>query len=93
MMRPEDLPEKKLLIQIAEEGAELSKAALKVVRAMEGDTPVPEAEARKNLIEEMADVMLTIRIEARNSRQMIRAKQRKTFFIRIHLHFDGFMIA
>ena len=63
MMRPEDLPEKKLLIQIAEEGAELSKAALKVVRAMEGDTPVPEAEARKNLIEEMADVMLTIRVK------------------------------
>ena len=62
-MRPEDLPEKKLLIQIAEEGAELSKAALKVVRAMEGDTPVPEAEARKNLIEEMADVMLTIRVK------------------------------
>ena len=63
MMRPEDLPEKKLLIQIAEEAAELSKAALKVVRAMEGDTPVPEAEARKNLIEEMADVMLTIRVK------------------------------
>ena len=62
-MRPEDLPEKKLLIQIAEEAAELSKAALKVVRAMEGDTPVPEAEARKNLIEEMADVMLTIRVK------------------------------
>lgn len=63
MTRPEDLPERKLLIQIAEEGAELSKAALKVVRAMEGDTPVPEAEARKNLIEEMADVMLTIRVK------------------------------
>ena len=63
MTRPEDLPERKLLIQIAEEGAELSKAALKVVRAMEGDTPVPEAEARKNLIEEMADVILTIRVK------------------------------
>ena len=62
-MRPEDLSEKKLLIQIAEEAAELSKAALKVVRAMEGDTPVPEAEARKNLIEEMADVILTIRVK------------------------------
>ena len=41
---------------LAEEAAELSQAALKLIRAIEGDTPVTEAEAMSNLIEEAADV-------------------------------------
>lgn len=41
---------------LAEEAAELSQAALKLIRAIEGDTPVTEAEAMTNLIEEAADV-------------------------------------
>ena len=88
MTRPEDLPERKLLIQIAEEGAELSKAALKVVRAMEGDTPVPEAEARKNLIEEMADVLLCIQVKTTepedNEIRWIKAQKYKRWRDRIN---------
>lgn len=41
---------------LAEEAAELSQAALKLIRAIEGDTPVTESEAMANLIEEAADV-------------------------------------
>lgn len=51
-----DLPVETRLIQIAEESAELSQAALKMIRAMHGDTPVSESEALAHLIEEMADV-------------------------------------
>lgn len=52
------LPMPELLCQMAEEAAELSKAALKLRRAMDGTNPTPMtvAEARKNLIEEIADV-------------------------------------
>ena len=51
-----ELPEKTRLIQLAEESSELSQAALKTIRAMDGDTPVSESEALAHLIEEMADV-------------------------------------
>lgn len=57
-MKITDLPLKTRLIQLAEEAAELSQAALKLVRAMDGDTPVPEAKARNMLIEEIADTRL-----------------------------------
>ena len=50
------LPEEKLLIQLAEECAEASQAALKLVRALNGDTPVGEPECRTHLLEELADV-------------------------------------
>ena len=45
--------------QLAEECAELSKAALKEARILRGDnpTPVSEAEALQNIQEETADVM------------------------------------
>lgn len=62
-MRPEDLPEETLLIQLAEEASELSQACCKLVRAMHGDTPVSVADARKNLLEEMADTMLCIKVK------------------------------
>lgn len=58
-MKPEDLPIEARLIQLAEEGAELSQAALKLVRARHGDTPVPISEATEHLLEEMADVYVT----------------------------------
>ena len=58
-MRPEELPIKVRLIQLAEEASELSQAALKLVRALRGDTPVPISEATEHLLEEMADVYVT----------------------------------
>ena len=52
------LPEEELLLQLAEECAELSQAALKLRRAVTGinPTPITEGEARGNLVEEVADV-------------------------------------
>lgn len=52
------LPQDELLAQLAEECAELSQAALKLRRALTGinPTPVTAEEARKNLVEEAADV-------------------------------------
>ena len=52
------LPQDELLAQLAEECAELSQAALKLRRALTGinPTPVTAEEARKNLVEETADV-------------------------------------
>ena len=52
------LPQDELLTQLAEECAELSQAALKLRRALTGinPTPVTAEEARKNLVEETADV-------------------------------------
>lgn len=48
-----------MLEQLAEECAELGQAALKMARVLrkENPTPVTEAEARKAIIEEMADVI------------------------------------
>lgn len=52
------IPQDELLVQLAEECAELSQAALKLRRALTGinPTPVTAEEARKNLVEETADV-------------------------------------
>lgn len=52
------IPQDELLKQLAEECAELSQAALKLRRALTGinPTPVTVEEARKNLVEETADV-------------------------------------
>ncbi len=54
----QQLPEEELLLQLAEECAELAQAALKLRRAVTGinPTPVTEGEARSNLLEEAADV-------------------------------------
>ena len=63
MDRPDEkikqqIPQDVLLAQLAEECAELSQAALKLRRALTGinPTPVTVEEARKNLVEETADV-------------------------------------
>ena len=54
----EHIGESEMLCQLAEECAELSQAALKLRRALTGinPTPVTADEARKNLVEEAADV-------------------------------------
>ena len=88
MTRPEDLPERKLLIQIAEEGAELAQACLKLVRVIEGDSPVSEADARNNLLEEMADVLLCIQVKTTepedNEIRWIKAQKYKRWRDRIN---------
>lgn len=51
-----------MLEQLAEEAAELSQAALKLIRTMndENPTPVTREEAEANLVEEASDVMLVL---------------------------------
>lgn len=56
------LGESYMLCQTAEEACELCKAALKVVRAMEGKTPVSVKKARENLVEEIADVLVMVTV-------------------------------
>lgn len=54
------LPQSEILAQLAEEAAELSQAALKYRRALDGvnPTPVTIPEAMEHLREEIRDVML-----------------------------------
>lgn len=54
--------EEYMLRQLAEECAELNHAALKLVRAMNGETPVPVKAARADLLEELADVKNMLRV-------------------------------
>ncbi len=58
----EKLDDCELLCQLAEEAAELSKAALKLRRVYDGTnpTPVDPYEAYDNLMEEVADVKLVL---------------------------------
>lgn len=58
------LKEPEILAQLAEEAAELSQAALKLRRALEGTNPTPVTveDARENLTEEAADVYLCLEI-------------------------------
>ncbi|MBO5953469.1 MAG: hypothetical protein J6Q53_05055 [Oscillospiraceae bacterium] len=55
----EKLPYEELLCQLAEEGAELSHAALKLRRVLDGTNPTPVTyeEATANLFEEIADIL------------------------------------
>lgn len=71
--------------QLAEESAELTQAALKMVRVMREETPVHWQEAQEHLLEEIADVwimtdMLTevvLTQEARFKIEAIRAEKEK----------------
>lgn len=68
-----------VLAQLAEESAELGQAALKFRRVLDrrNPTPVPEYEARANLQEEMADVLLCMvaaGLDAETVERTIRAK-------------------
>lgn len=57
------LPAEELLCQLAEEAAELSQAALKMRRCLDGTNPsrVPKEDAWKQLFEEVADVWLSLK--------------------------------
>ena len=56
------LDDKELLCQLAEEAAELSQAALKLRRAIDGKNPTPKTfrECKSELNEEIADVRLCL---------------------------------
>ena len=56
------VPVEKQYMQLAEEAAELAQAALKVCRTLsdENPTPVSHEEAREKLLEEIADVHLSM---------------------------------
>lgn len=54
--------EEYVLRQLAEECAELTHAALKLIRARNGETPVSEREAKAGLLEELADVRLMMQV-------------------------------
>ena len=59
-MIPQELPLEDRLIQLSEEASELSQASCKLIRALHGQTPVTEAEAKAHLLEEIADVFVSI---------------------------------
>lgn len=75
------LPEEELLIQLAEETAELSQAALKLRRAWTGinPTPVTVEDARRNLVEETADVynVLGLLLDAKDNAEIYDIIRRK----------------
>ena len=54
--------EEYMLRQLAEECCELSQAALKLIRAYNGETPVSVDKARQKLIEELADTKIMFNI-------------------------------
>ena len=75
----EKLGRTELLAQLAEEAAELSQAALKLRRVLDGrnPTPVTEAEATLHLQEELTDVLLcavTVGVDRTEVERFIRAK-------------------
>lgn len=75
------LPQDELLAQLAEECAELSQAALKLRRALTGINPTPVAadEARRNLVEEVADVynVLGLLLDAEDNAEIYSIIRRK----------------
>lgn len=58
------LTTEELLAQLAEECAELSQAALKLIRARTGGNPTPKtiSECEESLAEEIADVSICVRL-------------------------------
>ena len=78
------LGEEELLCQLAEECAELDKAAMKLRRVLNGKnpTPVTEEEARAALLEEIADVSICLTalgVDSGQDRMKIQAEvDRKT---------------
>ena len=75
------IPQDELLAQLAEEAAELSQAALKLRRALTGinPTPVTAEEARRNLVEEAADVynVLGLLLDAADNAEIYNIIRRK----------------
>jgi len=60
----DQIPEAELFCQLAEEASELAQAALKMHRVLDGRNPTPVrlSEAWANLEEEVADVLLCLRV-------------------------------
>lgn len=58
-MRIKDIPEEKRLRQLAEECAEGAQAALKLIRAYDGEPQLSKAECRIHLLEEIADIAVS----------------------------------
>ena len=54
------LGKEEILCQLSEECSELIQACLKYRRTMKGLTPKTETDAKENLFEELADVLLNI---------------------------------
>lgn len=73
------LPQEELLAQLAEECAELGKAALKLRRVYDGTnpTPVKRSEAYDNLIEEISDVLLCLDVLQLKTHEIIRISTNK----------------
>ncbi|MBE5721843.1 MAG: hypothetical protein EGR31_00180 [Clostridium sp.] len=75
------IPQDELLAQLAEEAAELSQAALKLRRALgcNNPTPVTADEARRNLVEEAADVynVLGLLLDAADNAEIYSIIRRK----------------
>ena len=71
----------RLLLQLAEECNELSKASLKLERVLDGSNPTPktEDEATADLIEEAADVycVLSLILSAENNMEIYNIIQEK----------------
>lgn len=67
------LPVTELLCQLAEEASELGKSALKLRRALDrtNPTPVSKEDAIKNLHEEIADVLLTLKTLGMDEGQLL----------------------
>lgn len=58
----EKMGEEYILRQLAEENCELGQAALKLIRAIRGETPIKEEFALLTLLEETADVLAMIEV-------------------------------
>lgn len=69
----EYLSESEILAQLAEEAAELSQAALKLRRAIDGRNPTPRSieECEHNLLEELADVKVAFEVYCSFSKPFI----------------------
>lgn len=65
-----NLSDEDILCQIAEEAAELAKAALKLRRAITGTNPTPVSvdEAKYNLLEEYGDVVGSFLVYAKKNK-------------------------
>ena len=81
----EKLSQEELLCQLAEECAELGKAALKLRRVYDGNnpTPVKRGEAYKDLLEEIADVSLCMEVLNLNT-PLVMVEVQKTMNMKVH---------
>jgi len=79
------IPEAEILAQLAEECAELGKAALKLRRTIDktNPTPVSENEAKEQLIEEISDVVCCLRELGMLANEDIITQKKKRWIARL----------